>query len=145
MAHAFTVGVFAVVQDEYQRVLVVKHNYCARRWSLPGGGLDHDETVVDGVRREVLEESGVVILDPRLVGVFTRLGSNDLVFLFEADAENGVINISCPDEIEDGGFLDPRSINDLDMYLTQRTLLEFVLGNGSDPLCYRALSDGLFV
>ena len=38
-------------------------------WTLPGGGLDHGEAPVDAVVREVLEETGHVLVQPRLVDV----------------------------------------------------------------------------
>src|SRR5919107_2058996 len=38
-------------------------------WTLPGGGLDHGEAPVDAVAREVLEETGHVLVEPRLVDV----------------------------------------------------------------------------
>jgi ADP-ribose pyrophosphatase YjhB (NUDIX family) len=37
------------------------------KWGLPGGFMDRDETLVECVRREVLEESGYEISDPTLL------------------------------------------------------------------------------
>lgn len=38
-------------------------------WTLPGGGIDHGESPRDAVLREVLEETGHVLLDPQLLDV----------------------------------------------------------------------------
>lgn len=42
------------------------------RWNLPGGGLDPGEGPEDAVVREVLEETGQVVEDVRLVDVMTQ-------------------------------------------------------------------------
>ena len=39
------------------------------KWNGPGGKLKQDETPVDGVKREVREETGLTILDPELLGL----------------------------------------------------------------------------
>ncbi len=41
----------------------------AARWTLPGGGLDHGETVEQGLRRELHEETGLPCAAQRLLGV----------------------------------------------------------------------------
>lgn len=39
------------------------------RWTLPGGGLDHGETVHEGLVREMHEETGLPVLGATLLGV----------------------------------------------------------------------------
>lgn len=41
----------------------------SRRWTLPGGGLDHGEDPIDGVLRELAEETGYSGVIDRLVGI----------------------------------------------------------------------------
>lgn len=41
-------------------------------WSYPGGRVEIDETVEDAARREVLEESGLIVGKLELLGVFSR-------------------------------------------------------------------------
>lgn len=53
----YRVSVKALVKNEQNQILVVKENQDT--WSLPGGGLDHGENPIDGVRRELKEELGV--------------------------------------------------------------------------------------
>jgi ADP-ribose pyrophosphatase YjhB (NUDIX family) len=43
------------------RLLVVREG--SDRWDLPGGGLEHNEDVSDGLRREVQEELGVGLIE----------------------------------------------------------------------------------
>ncbi len=56
------------------RVLLVRaapHLTVAGQWFLPGGGLDHGEDPVDGLRREFVEETGLAITPGPLLGVIS--------------------------------------------------------------------------
>jgi 8-oxo-dGTP diphosphatase len=56
------------------RVLLVRaapHLTVAGQWFLPGGGLDHGEDPVDGLRREFLEETGLDIAPGPLLGIIS--------------------------------------------------------------------------
>ncbi len=56
-------------------VLLVKRAFPPRagEWSLPGGRLELGESLVDGVRREVREETGIEVEVGPLVEVFDRV------------------------------------------------------------------------
>lgn len=68
------VGVGAVILNQ-NRVLLVRraHAPLQGEWSLPGGVLELGETLEDGIRREVLEETGLVIEPLTIVEVFDRI------------------------------------------------------------------------
>ena len=68
------VGVGGVVLRGHD-VLLVKRAYPPRagEWSLPGGRLELGESLVDGVRREVREETGLEVEVGPLVEVFDRV------------------------------------------------------------------------
>jgi 8-oxo-dGTP diphosphatase len=62
-----SVSVTGVIIDEQDRVLVVQRRDDAK-WELPGGILERQESVEDGMRREVLEETGMHVEPVRLTG-----------------------------------------------------------------------------
>lgn len=68
------VGVGAVVIHE-DRVLLIRrgHEPMKGQWSLPGGALEVGETLLEGVRREVREETGLEVAPVALIEVVDRI------------------------------------------------------------------------
>ncbi|MBM7585498.1 ADP-ribose pyrophosphatase YjhB (NUDIX family) [Bacillus pakistanensis] len=78
------VGVFASVIDEEDRILCVKINYGSGNWTLPGGHLEKNESPIDGVKREVYEETGFLVEIDYLISLYSAPEKDDLVLLFKA-------------------------------------------------------------
>lgn len=62
-----TVGVKCVLRHG-DKVLLIKNSYGLKLWTLPGGGVKRNESIMDAVIREVREEVGITINDPRECG-----------------------------------------------------------------------------
>ena len=69
------VGVGAVVVDDRGRVLLIKRatEPMKGHWSLPGGLLELGETLEEGVKREVAEETGLIVRPEAIVEVVDRI------------------------------------------------------------------------
>lgn len=57
----FLVGTTGIVFNGKNEVLLFKHSYRSHAWSLPGGYLKAYEHPSEGLEREILEESGLVV------------------------------------------------------------------------------------
>lgn len=82
-----SVSVAGIVVRDDGRVLVIKREDNGH-WEAPGGVLELDESFEDGVRREVLEETGLEVAVERLTGVYKNLthGIVALVYLCRPSA-----------------------------------------------------------
>lgn len=78
-----SVSVAAVVVDDDGRVLVIKRRDNGA-WQLPGGVLELGETIHDGLRREVREETGVEVEPVRLTGVYKNMTLGVVALVFRA-------------------------------------------------------------
>ena len=67
-------GVGAIILDR-DRVLMVERGRPPLQgyWSLPGGVLETGETLAEGLRREILEETGLEIHPRGVVEIFERI------------------------------------------------------------------------
>jgi 8-oxo-dGTP pyrophosphatase MutT (NUDIX family) len=61
----------ACILEYKQTILMIKEEQNGViNWDIPAGSLDQGETVLDGVIREVFEETGITITNPELISVF---------------------------------------------------------------------------
>lgn len=67
-----------MIEDEAKRILLVKHRrerggFWQGKWICPGGELEHGETIEEGIRREVREETGLEIALTQALPAFDRV------------------------------------------------------------------------
>ncbi len=85
-----SVSVAGIVVRDDGRVLAV----CRRdnqHWEPPGGVLELHETFDQGVRREVLEETGIEVQVERLTGVYKNMPRGIVALVFRCSPVGGQI------------------------------------------------------
>ena len=73
-----------------------------RGYALPGGHVEKGESFVEAVIREMKEETGLHVIEPRLVGVkqFPIKEGRYIVFLFKAERYEGKLTSSDEGQME---------------------------------------------
>jgi 8-oxo-dGTP diphosphatase len=83
-----SVSVAAVVTDDRGLVLVIQRRDNGH-WQIPGGVLELDESIHAGLRREVEEETGVLIDPGSLTGVYKNIRLGVVALVFTAQVVGG--------------------------------------------------------
>lgn len=75
------------------------------KWEPPGGTLEPTESILQGLRREVHEETGITISDPRLSGVYKNMTQGIVALVFHC-RHNGEVPHPT-DEVEEVTWMTP--------------------------------------
>lgn len=83
--------VLCLIHKDGSYLLQVRVKNDWKGYTLPGGHIEPGESIVEAVIREMKEETGLTIKNPRLCGVkqFPIDGGRYIVFLFETDQFEG--------------------------------------------------------
>src|SRR3989338_8620535 len=83
MNDEFLVGLTAIIFNDKNEILLVKHTYREVAWSLPGGYLKAKEHPTEGLERELQEETGLTVSidEPLKVRTDRSTGRLDLCYL----------------------------------------------------------------
>jgi len=92
-----------VVQDGQVLLLKRERPPHVGLWSPPGGKMEHGESPQECARREIFEETGLTLGEPRLRAITTvidvALPVHWLLFVFRADGCTGELNTSAEGEL----------------------------------------------
>ena len=95
-------------------------------YTLPGGHIESGESIVDAVIREMKEETGLTIKDPKLCGVkqFPIEDGRYIVFLFKTDEYDGDVISSKEGEMH---WVKKEDLSKLDLVNNFIELLQVIL------------------
>ena len=108
-------------------------------WSTPGGGLDDKESVIDGLTREMIEETGKkpVIGNLLYVQQYHDSEQEHMEFFFHIknaeDYEEIDLAVTTHGMIEvaENGFLDPKTAKVFPLFLRERDIEADILGSSA--------------
>ncbi len=104
-----SVSVAGVVVDDQGRALIIRRRDNGH-WEPPGGVLEHGETIEDGLRREVYEETGLKIEPGPLTGVYQNMRRHIIALVFRCRPVGG--HLAASDEATDFHWATPDEISE---------------------------------
>jgi ADP-ribose pyrophosphatase YjhB (NUDIX family) len=99
----FLIGVTGVVLNTNKEILLLKHTYRGKGWSLPGGYLKGKEHPKEGLEREIKEETGLIVSIDQEMGIRT-------------DRENARLDISCYGYFMGGTFTPSKEVSEAQFF-----------------------------
>jgi 8-oxo-dGTP diphosphatase len=104
------VSVAGAVLDDAGRILAIRRRD-NNRWEPPGGILELNEEIHEGLVREISEETGLQVLPIGLSGVYKNMKKGIVALVFECRVVSGQ---SVPtEEAAEVRFLTPEEVRDL--------------------------------
>lgn len=88
-----SVSVAGVIVDDAGRALLVRRRDNGH-WEPPGGVLELDEDIEDGLRREVYEETGLFVQPSALTGVYKNIDRGIVALVFRCRVSGGALTLS---------------------------------------------------
>ena len=104
-------------------------------YTLPGGHIEVGESIVDAVIREMKEETGLTVLNPRLCGVkqFPIENGRYIVFLYEATQYEGELCSSSEGKMH---WIRVEELNKINLVNDFHDLLEVMLDDNLSEFQY---------
>ena len=88
-----TIGVFGIITDERDRVLLY-HRRDFDLWNLPGGRVEAGESPWSALVREVEEETCLKVVPVHLSGVYSKTDRNEVVLSFYCQVTGGSAHLT---------------------------------------------------
>ncbi|MFC4653122.1 NUDIX hydrolase [Lactococcus nasutitermitis] len=81
------VGSLLILENEAGQMLLQKRTYTAGNWGFPGGLMEFGENTEETAVREMQEETGLIVKNLELFGVYTK---KEMTHLANGDTYQGV-------------------------------------------------------
>jgi ADP-ribose pyrophosphatase YjhB (NUDIX family) len=119
----------AIVRDD-GRVLAIRRRDNGR-WEPPGGILELDETIEDGLKREVSEETSLDVEIDRLTGVYKNMTHAIVALVFRCQVVNGTARPTA--EASEAAWLTADEVHERMSEAFAIRLLDALNDQGSEP------------
>lgn len=87
------VAACALITNHQEEILLVRHP--RRGWEVPGGQIEEGESVVEGLQREIWEETGTLAEIGKMTGVYSNVTPpTKVIFAFQAAYSSGALTPS---------------------------------------------------
>ena len=133
--HPLTPSVHGVVLDNNKAILIHKREDHSL-WALPGGKLEFGESLVDCLKREIKEETGLEIFPKKLLGVFSspqyllsikEIVVQPLLIVFLCRTTGGKLTIN--PESSSFAWINQNNIEQYDAFPLVKEIIRFVWSN----------------
>ena len=126
----YRVSVKGIVIDDDGRILLSREDN--GKWEMLGGGLDHDEDPVAGLKREIFEETGLKVThvspSPKYFITSPRIGTTMTTYManvvYEIKLEN--LNFVPSDECQELRFFSKDEMARVELFPNVQKLLEIL-------------------
>lgn len=125
-----SVSVAAAVVREDGRVLAIRRRDNGH-WEPPGGILELEETIEEGLIREVEEETGLRVEIERLTGVYKNMPRGIVALVFRCNVVGGRLQATA--EASDVAWLTPAEVRGCMSEAFAIRLLDATSHHSSDP------------
>ena len=122
-------SVVAGIVDAEQRILLTKRNIPPfnGQWVMPGGKIDHGETIHTALKREVEEEVGLDVAVNELIDVYEHVCVGErqahyIILYYRATPLSFELNIN-PGELSEAVWFSPQQLLELDVPPGSRHIL----------------------
>ena len=81
------------------KILMINRTKSWRGWAFPGGHLENGESIIDCVKREMFEETGVVLENPIFKGITNIYNTinykRHIIYNFSCNKYSGIVKTHC--------------------------------------------------
>ena len=126
-----------LIYNNNNQFFLAKSHKWKNKWIVPGGHLEWGESLEQGVKREVLEETGLKVFDLQLINVQESIFSEEFhdkrhfIFLdYICKAENNEVKLN--EELQEFIWISPEdSLKKLELNTSTRKFIEISIENDS--------------